>query len=718
MQRDYPLEKVRNFGIIAHIDAGKTTTSERILYYTGMSHSIGEVHDGEATTDWMEQEKERGITITAAAITCFWNPTYMTREKPGDVSNKVRFNIIDTPGHVDFTVEVERSLKVLDGGVVVFDGVAGVEPQSETVWRQADKYHVPRICLINKLDRTGGSFERSYQSILERLNKNAVRMQIPIGEESNFEAVIDLLKMKAYYFEGEMGIDVIEKEIPESHLELATKYRAELVERIVEHDDNLMTVFLEGKEISIETLKETLRKATIANQIFPVFTGSALKNKGVQLVLDAVVEYLPSPLDVPPVTGMDPNTDQEIVRHASDEEPFAALAFKLQTDPFVGQLTFFRVYSGKVEAGSYLYNSTTGKKERLGRIVRLQANKREEVKIVYSGEIAAAVGLKDAKTSHTFCDEAHPIILDPIKFAEPVVSLRIEPKTKADQEKMGMALKKLGDEDPTFRISSNQETGETIISGMGELHLEIMIDRMKREFSVEANVGKPQVAYKETITGEAEAEHKYIKQSGGKGQYGHVKITLKPMKPLEEGAKIPKNIHREEGFEFINSIKGGVIPIEFIPAVEKGVREAMDRGIIAGFKMVDISCELTYGSYHDVDSSEIAYKIAGSQAFQDGAKRARPVILEPVMKVEVVTPEKFMGDVTGNLNSKRAQILSMGDRGQNKVILAMVPLAEMFGYVTSLRSLSEGRASSTMEFDHYEIVPPNVEKTISEARAK
>lgn len=716
MNRDYPLDKVRNFGIIAHIDAGKTTTSERVLYYTGMSHKIGEVHEGEATTDWMEQEKERGITITAAAITCFWTPTYVTRENATDKSKMHRFNIIDTPGHVDFTVEVERSLKVLDGGVVVFDGVAGVEPQSETVWRQADKYNVPRICFINKLDRTGGSFERSFQSILERLNKNAVRMQIPIGEEEKHEGVVDLLKMKAYRFEGNMGDKVLEEEIPAELLEDAKKYRNELVEKIVEHDDSLMTAYLEGREIAIEVLKETLRKATIENKIFPVFTGSALKNKGVQLVLDAVVEYLPSPLDIPAITGIDPNSGLEITRHASDEEPFAALAFKLQTDPFVGQLTFFRVYSGTVEAGSYLYNSTTGNKERLGRIVRLQANKREEVKKVFAGEIAAAVGLKEAKTSHTFCDEAKPIVLHAIKFAEPVVSLRIEPKTKADQEKMGMALKKLSDEDPTFRISSNPETGETLIAGMGELHLEIMIDRMKREFSVEANVGKPQVAYRETIQTSAEAEHKYVKQSGGKGQYGHVKITLKPLEPLVEGAKIPKNVHREEGFEFIDSIKGGVIPQEFIPAVEKGVHEAMDRGIVAGYQMVNISCELTYGSYHDVDSSEIAYKIAASQAFQDGAKRARPVILEPVMKVEVVTPEKFMGDVTGNLNSKRAQILSMGERGQNKLINALVPLAEMFGYVTSLRSLTEGRASSTMEFDHYEVVPPNVEKMIVEAR--
>jgi elongation factor G len=712
MNRDYPLERVRNFGIIAHIDAGKTTTSERILYYTGMSHKIGEVHDGQATTDWMEQEKERGITITAAAITCFWNPTYMGT----DTSKKQRFNIIDTPGHVDFTVEVERSLKVLDGGVVVFDGVAGVEPQSETVWRQADKYHVPRICFINKLDRTGGSFERSYKSIVERLNKNAVRMQLPIGEESNFEAVIDLLKMKAYYFEGDMGNTIREAEIPAEYLADAQKYRAELVEKAVEFDDAMMAGYLEGKEFSIDELKAVIRKATIANKLFPVFTGTALKNKGVQLVLDAVVDYLPCPLDIPPVHGTDPKTGEEITRKASDTEPFAALAFKLQTDPFVGQLTFFRVYSGTVESGSYIYNSSTGEKERLGRIVRLQANDREEVKKVYAGEIAAAVGLKNAKTSHTFCDENNPIILDPIKFAEPVVSLRIEPKTKADQEKMGMALKKLGDEDPTFRISSNTETGETIISGMGELHLEIMVDRMKREFGVEVNIGKPQVAYRETILGSAEAEHKYIKQTGGKGQYGHVKISIKPLEPLAEGEKVPKNVKRYDEFEFIDSIKGGVIPQEFIPAVEKGVKEAMDRGIVAGYKMVNVSCELTFGSYHDVDSSEIAYKIAASQAFQEAAKKAKSVILEPIMKVEAVMPEQFMGDVTGSLSSKRGQIEGMEDRFGLKVIKAKVPLSEMFGYTTDIRSMTQGRGSVTMEFDHYEVVPPNVEKTIVESR--
>ncbi len=713
MQRDYPLEKIRNFGIIAHIDAGKTTTSERILFYTGEIHKIGEVHDGETTTDWMEQERERGITITAAAITCFWNPSYMPKT---DVSKKVRFNVIDTPGHIDFTVEVKRSLRVLDGAVVVFDGVAGVEPQSETNWRYADESNVPRLCFINKMDRTGASFEKSYASILERLNKKAVRFQIPIGTEGDHEGVIDLLKMKAYFFEGEKGINVIEKEIPANMLEEAKKYHAELVEKAVEHNDVLMQQYLDGKEIDVETLKTEIRKLVIDNKMFPVFTGSALKNVGVQLVLDAVVDYLPAPTDLKPVKGIDPNTGEEIFRSASDAEPFTALAFKLQNDPFVGQLTFFRVYSGTIEAGTYLYNSSTGKKERLGRIVRLQADKREEVKKVFAGEIAAAVGLKDALTSHTFCDEDKPIILEKIKFVEPVVSLRIEPKTKADQEKMGMALRKLGNEDPTFKVSSNSETGETIISGMGELHLDIMVDRMKREFSVEANVGKPQVAYRETIMGTAEAEHKYIKQSGGKGQYGHVKINIKPMEKLVEGAKIPKNVSRYDDFEFIDSIKGGVIPNEFIPAVEKGVHEAMDRGVVAGFRMVNISCELTFGSYHDVDSSEIAYKIAGSQAFQEAAKRARPVILEPIMKVEILFPDKFMGDVTGSISSKRGTIEEMTERGQAKVLHAMVPLSEMFGYTTQLRSMTSGQGSATMEFDHYEVVPKNVEATIAEAR--
>ena len=714
MKRDYPLEKVRNFGIIAHIDAGKTTTSERILYYTGKSHKIGEVHEGDTTTDWMEQERERGITICSAAITCFWTPTHVADKKNTDL--KTRFNIIDTPGHIDFTAEVKRSLRVLDGAVVVFDGVAGVEPQSETNWRYADEGKVPRLCLINKLDRTGGSFERSYQSILERLTKAAVRMQIPIGAESDFNGIVDLMTMKAFYFDGEMGDHIREEEIPANLLEDAKKYRLELVEKIAEQDETLMNEYLEGKEISIVDLKRVLRKATIANTIVPVFTGSALKNKGIQLVLDAVVDYLPSPLDIPAVRGIDPRNGNEVFRHASDEEPFCALAFKLQNDPFVGQLTYFRVYSGSISAGTYIYNSTTGEKERLGRIVRMHANDREDVETVFAGEIAAAVGLNGTKTSHTLCDENSPILLDQIVFPEPVINLRIEPKTKADQEKMGFALKKLSDEDPTFKIKSDSETGETVIAGMGELHLEILVDRMKREFGVEANVGKPQVAYKETITGEAEREEKYIKQSGGKGQYGHVLIKIKPLEKLEEGAKIPKNVSRYDDFEFINSIKGGVIPNEFIPAVEKGVKESMERGILAGYKVVNVSCELTFGSYHDVDSSEIAYKIAASMAFQDAAKRARPVILEPVMKVEVVTPEKFMGDVSGSINSRRGQILEMFDRGMNKVIRANVPLSEMFGYVTTLRSLSEGRASSTMEFGSYEVVPPNVAKEIIEAR--
>ncbi|MDO8604715.1 MAG: elongation factor G, partial [bacterium] len=566
MERDYPLEKVRNFGIIAHIDAGKTTTSERILFYTGMTHKIGEVHDGATTTDWMEQERERGITITAAAITCFWSKTDEEKVK----EKMSRFNIIDTPGHIDFTVEVKRSLRVLDGAVVVFDGVAGVEPQSETNWRYADEAQVPRICFINKLDRTGASFERSYASILDRLNTKAVRMQIPVGLEDEFEGVIDLLKMKMFKFEGEMGMKVIEAEIPEKYLAEAKQFRSDLVERIVENDEVLMNDYLEGKEIPLDVLKATLRKAVIANEIFPVYAGSALKNKGVQLVLDAVVDYLPSPLDMPAIKGFDPRTGEEIERHASDKEPFAALAFKLQADPFVGQLTFFRVYSGTVEAGSYVYNATTGDKERVGRMVRLQADSREEVKKVFAGEIAAMVGLKNTRTSHTLCDEANPIILEEIKFPEPVISLRIEPKTKADQEKMGMALKKLADEDPTFRISTDEETMETIISGMGELHLEILVDRMKREFNVEANVGKPQVAYKETITREAEAECKYIKQTGGRGQYGHVKIRIKPIDKTIAVEDLPKQTkRRDDHFEFTNSIKGGVIPQEFISPVEK-----------------------------------------------------------------------------------------------------------------------------------------------------
>ncbi|MFA6269716.1 MAG: elongation factor G [Candidatus Paceibacterota bacterium] len=716
MNRDYPLERVRNFGIIAHIDAGKTTVSERILFYTGSQHKIGEVHEGETTTDWMEQERERGITITAAAITCFWAPTYLNIEERKNKENKCRFNIIDTPGHIDFTVEVKRSMRVLDAAVCVFDGVAGVEPQSETNWRYAEEAMVPRLCFINKLDRTGANFEKSYQSILARLSKKAVRMQIPMGEEDHHEGEVDLLTMKAYKFEGQLGGEVVEVEIPEAFLADAKKYRAELIERIVENDEEAMNKYLAGEEIPLADLKKILRTAVIANKVFPVFCGSALKNKGVQLVLNAVVDYLPSPLDMPAIKGIDPRNGEEVERHPDDSEPFSALAFKLQADPFVGQLTFFRVYSGTIESGSYIYNATTGEKERLGRIVRLQADQREEVKKVFAGEIAAAVGLKAAKTSHTFCDENNPIVLEEIVFPEPVISLRIEPKTKADQEKMGMALKRLSDEDPTFRIKGDSDTGETVISGMGELHLDIIVDRMKREFGVEANVGAPQVAYKETITGTAEAETKYIKQTGGKGQYGHVKLNIKPLEPEVESKKKQKNIHRSEEFEFIDSIKGGVIPSEFIPAVEKGVKEAMERGILAGYKMVNISCELTFGSYHDVDSSEIAYKIAASQAFQEAAKKARPVILEPIMKLEVVVPEKFMGDVTGNLSSKRGLIEGMDDRAGNKVVKAKVPLSELFGYVTTLRSMTEGRGSANIEFDHYAIVPPNVATSIVESR--
>ncbi len=710
--RKYPLEKVRNFGIIAHIDAGKTTTSERVLFYTGATHKIGEVHEGETVTDWMEQERERGITITAAAITCFWKKT----DAANAPENFYRFNIIDTPGHIDFTAEVKRSLRVLDGAVVVFDGVAGVEPQSETNWRYADEGKVPRICFINKLDRIGASFEHSFSTILDRLTKKAVRAQIPIGEEGKHEGVIDLLTLKAYHFEGDMGIVVKESPIPEELKADAQKFHGEFIEKIVETDEALMNDYLEGKEIPLESLQKALRKAVVTNEIFPVFCGSALKNKGVQLILNAVVDYLPSPLDIPPIIGINPKTGEETVRHSSDDEPFSALAFKLQADPFVGMLTFFRVYSGTVDAGTYIFNSTTGEKERLGRIVRLQADKREEVKKVYAGEIAAAVGLKNTMTSHTLCDESNPIVLEQISFPTPVVSMRIEPKTKADQEKMGMAMKRLSDEDPTFKVTSDPETLETVIWGMGELHLEIIVDRMRREFSVEANVGAPQVAYRETVTIAAEAESKYIRQTGGRGQYGHVKIKVKPIEPIKEGAKIPKNVKREENFEFINNIKGGVIPQEFIPAVEKGIKEGMSRGIMAGYSVVDVSVDLFDGSYHEVDSSEIAFKIAASMAFQDAARRAKPVLLEPVMRVEVVTPDKFMGDITGHLNSKRGQIENMSERGMLRVIDAKVPLAEMFGYITTLRSMTEGRATFTMEFERYAPVPQHVAEGIIAAR--
>lgn len=719
MAREFPIERMRNFGIVAHVDAGKTTTSERVLFYTGMSHKIGEVHDGATVTDWMDQERERGITITAAAVSCHWSKS--TVEDRKDRSQMYNFNIIDTPGHIDFTAEVKRSMRVLDGAVVVFDSVAGVEPQSETNWGYADEANVPRICFINKMDRLGADYEKAFASIRARLSKKAVRLQIPWGAEDQLKGVVDLMAMQAYTFEGVMGMDVVPQEIPEELKADAQKYRAELVEAIVEHDEELMEQFLGGEEPSTDALKATLRKAVINNEIFPVLTGSALKNVGVQHVLDAVVDYLPAPTDLPPIEGINPKDDTTVERHPTDEDPLAGLVFKLQTDPYVGQLAFFRVYSGVAKAGTYVLNSSTGNKERLGRIVRLQADKRTEVEEVYAGEIAAAVGLKEVKTSDTLCDDSKPIVLEQITFPEPVIAMRVEPKTKNDQEKMSVALKKLSDEDPTFRVSTDEETLETIIAGMGELHLEILIDRMKREFNVEANVGAPQVAYRETIQKEAEAEHKYIKQTGGRGQYGHVKLRIKPMDPLAKDAegedeKVAKNVTREEHFEFINNIKGGVIPNEYIPAVMKGCKEAMARGQVAGYKMEDVSVELFDGSYHDVDSSEVAFKLAGINAFKEAAQKANAVLLEPVMKVEVRTPEEFMGDINGNISSKRGHVEGMDDVADRKVIRAKVPLSEMFGYTSMLRSMTQGRANMTMEFSHYDVVPPNIAMEIKKAR--
>ncbi|MFT7645031.1 MAG: elongation factor G [Candidatus Paceibacteria bacterium] len=720
MARAFPLEKLRNFGIVAHVDAGKTTTSERILFYTGMSHKIGEVHDGATVTDWMDQERERGITITAAAISCNWAKTLETDRNNTD--KQFTFNIIDTPGHIDFTAEVKRSMRVLDGAVVVFDGAAGVEPQTETNWGYADEANVPRICFVNKMDKTGADFDASVKSIEERLSKKACRIQIPMGAENDIRGVVDLVSMKAYSFAGEMGMEVTEAEIPEEFQAEAEARRAELIERVVEHDDALMEAFLEGNEPSNEDLKKTLRKAVLANEIFPVMTGTALQNIGVQLVLDAVVDYLPSPLDLPDTEGTDPKDEEVVVtRKPSDDEPMSALVFKLQDDKFVGQLAFFRVYSGKVTSGTYILNSSTGNKERVGRIVRLMADKREEVDEVYSGEIAAAVGIKEVKTSHTLCDLDKPILLETITFPAPVVAVRVEPKTKQDQEKMGVALKRLSDEDPTFVVSTDDETLETIIAGMGELHLDILVDRMKREFGVEADIGKPQVAYRETIQREAEAEYKYVKQSGGRGQYGHVKIRIKPLEALELGAdgeekKLAKNVTREDHFEFINTIKGGVIPQEFIPAVMKGCKEAMGRGFVAGYKMEDVSVELYDGSFHDVDSSEIAFKLAGINAFKEAAKRANAVILEPVMKVEVRTPDEYVGDVNGGISSKRGQVEASEEIGGKTIVNAKVPLSEMFGYTNTLRSMTQGRASMTMEFDHYAVVPPNVAADIKKAR--
>ena len=701
MSRVYSIERVRDIGIIAHIDAGKTTVSERVLFYTGISHKIGEVHNGQAIMDWMVQERERGITITSAATTCFWVP----HQKPRGKENEYKINIIDTPGHIDFTVEVQRSLRVLDGAVVVFDGVAGVEPQSETVWHQADKFKVPRICFINKLDRMGASFEKSIESIWKKLSLQAVALQLPIGLEEKLEGVIDLLEMKTVKFEGDFGQILKSEEIPQDLLQSAKEWREKLVEKIVAEDEELTEKYLGGEEIAVEDLRKVLRTATINCKLIPVFCGSALKNKGVQPMLDAVVDYLPNPVELPAVKGIDPKTGEEIERHPSDSEPFSALAFKIATDPYVGTLTYFRVYSGSLKKGSYALNTTTGERERIGRILRMHANDREEVEEIFCGDIGATVGLKNTSTGHTLCDEANPIVLEKIVFPEPVISIRIEPKTKADQEKMGTALRRLMDEDPTFRVKGDMETGETIISGMGELHLDIIADRLRREFKVEANVGRPQVAYKETIKEEAEAEGKYIRQSGGRGQYGHVFLRVEPKE-------------RGKGFEFLNEIKGGIIPQEFIPAVEKGIKEAMDKGVVAGYPMVDLSCALYDGSFHEVDSSEVAFKIAGSMAFQAAAKRAKAIVLEPIMKMEVVIPEEFFGDIIGDLAARRGKIEETSDRLQMKVIDAKVPLAEMFGYATSIRSLTEGRGTFTMEFDKYEEVPGNIAQEISDGKRR
>jgi elongation factor G len=691
MARQYPIEKYRNIGIIAHIDAGKTTTTERVLFYTGVTHKIGEVHEGAATMDWMEQEQERGITITSAATTCFWKDCQV--------------NIIDTPGHVDFTVEVERSLRVLDGGVVVFDGKEGVEPQSETVWRQADKYSVPRVCFINKIDKEGADFYYALKTIWDRLTPNAVALQIPIGERGDFAGVVDLIKMKGYTFAGEMGIDVIESEIPAELLDKAKEWREKMVEKVSETDDALTEKFLNGEEISQEELKAAIRRATIATKLVPVFTGTALRNKGVQLVLDAVIDYLPSPLDVPAIKATDVRDETiEIEVKQQDDAPFAALAFKVATDPYVGQLTFFRVYSGVLKAGSYVLNSSKNEKERIGRILQMHANHREEISEIYAGGIGALVGMKNTTTGDTLCDIEKPVLLETITFPEPVISIAIEPKTKADQEKMGFALRKLAEEDPTFKVRTDEETGQTIISGMGELHLDIIVDRMKREFKVEANIGQPQVAYRETIRVKAEAEGKYIKQSGGRGQYGHCWMRVEP----QEAGK---------GFEFVSEIKGGIIPQEYITPIEKGAKEAMDSGVVAGYPMVDIKATVYDGSYHEVDSSEAAFKIAGSMAFKEACRRAKPMLLEPIMKVQTITPENFMGDVVGDLNAKRGIIKEMGDRGEGnarvKIIDAEVPLSSMFGYATQLRSMSQGRANYAMEFSHYAEVPKNVAEEIS-----
>ena len=685
-KRSFPLEKTRNIGIMAHIDAGKTTTTERILFYTGRTHKLGETHEGAATMDWMEQEQERGITITSAATTAQWKDT--------------RINIIDTPGHVDFTVEVERSLRVLDGAVTVLCAKGGVEPQSETVWRQAEKYGVPRMIFVNKMDILGADFYRVVGMVKDRLKANAVPIQLPIGKEDTFVGIIDLVEMKAEIYKDDLGKEFEKTDIPEELSDLAEEWRETLLEAVAELDEELMMKFLEGEEITMKEIKTVIRKATIAGEMIPVTCGSAYRNKGVQMMLDAVVDYMPSPLDIPPIKGVIPGTEKEEERPADDKGPFSALAFKIMADPFVGKLAFFRVYSGTLESGSYVYNSTKGKKERVGRILQMHANKREDIDMVYSGDIAAAVGLKVTTTGDTLCDEKHEIILESMEFPDPVIEIAIEPKTKAGQEKMGIALAKLAEEDPTFKTYTNEDTGQTIIAGMGELHLEIIVDRLLREFKVEANVGKPQVSYKETITGTADVDHKYAKQSGGRGQYGHVKIKLYPREP-------------GEGFEFKNSIVGGAIPKEYIPKIEEGIKEAMETGPVAGYQVVDVGVELYDGSYHEVDSSEMAFKIAASMAFREAAKKASPVLLEPIFKVEVTVPDEYMGDVIGDISSRRGRIEGSDMNNGAVAVRGYVPLSQMFGYATDLRSKTQGRGVYVMQFDHFEKLPDSLLDSIN-----
>ena len=691
MAREVPLNKVRNIGIMAHIDAGKTTTTERILYYTGRIHKIGETHDGGAQMDWMEQEQERGITITSAATTAHWKG--------------YRLNIIDTPGHVDFTVEVERSLRVLDGAVSLFDAKSGVEPQSETVWRQADRYHVPRIAHINKMDVTGADFFRSVNTIEDKLHGNPVPIQIPMGAEESFIGMIDLVTMEAEIYKDDMGTEIEITEVPEEYKAQAEEWRENLIEKVSEFDEDLMMAYLEGEEVTQEDIKRAIRKGTLAVEMTPVTCGSSYKNKGVQLLLDAIIDYLPSPVDIPAISGIDPDTEAEEDRHASDEEPFSALAFKIVTDPYVGKLSYFRVYSGTLKAGSYVYNSSKGKKERIGRILLMHANKREEVEEIYAGEIAAAVGLKDTSTGDTLCDENDQIILENMEFPEPVIDVAIEPKTKASQDKMAIGLQKLAEEDPTFRTYTDEETGQTIIAGMGELHLDIIVDRLLREFKVEANIGNPKVSYREGILGSADGEGKFVRQSGGRGQYGHAKIKIEP---LEAG----------KGFEFENNIVGGAIPKEFIGPTQQGIEEAMQNGVLGGYEVLDVKVSLYDGSFHDVDSSEMAFKIAGSMALRDALSKANPVLLEPVMKVEIVTPEEYMGDVIGDINSRRGRMEGMELVAGAQIVTCYVPLAEMFGYATSLRSNTQGRANYSMQFDHYEQVPKSVSEEVLNGKNK